>query len=89
MVVTVTNNGDVYGDRTFTLTVGNAGFNKQDYLTAGWGTIAAGGTHNSTVSVPGSAGLDGAEVAERVSGTYTGGTFWRLHHARSSPKHSE
>lgn len=38
-------------------------------------TIAAGGTFTFTVSVPGSAGLDGAGVAEKISGTYTGGTF--------------
>jgi hypothetical protein len=40
-----------------------------------WGTIAAGGTGTFTVAVPGSAGLDGAGVAERCSGTYTGGSF--------------
>jgi hypothetical protein len=39
------------------------------------GTIAAGGTYTFTVSVPGSAGADGAGVAEKVSGTYTGGSF--------------
>ncbi len=39
------------------------------------GTIAAGGTGTFTVSVPGSAGLDGAGVAEKFSGTYTGGSY--------------
>lgn len=38
-------------------------------------TIAAGGTGTFTVSVPGSAGGDGAGVAEKFSGTYTGGSF--------------
>ena len=38
-------------------------------------TIAAGGTGTFSVSVPGSAGADGAGVAEKFSGTYTGGTF--------------
>jgi hypothetical protein len=38
-------------------------------------SIAAGGTATFTVDVPGSAGLDGAGVAEKCSGTYTGGTF--------------
>jgi hypothetical protein len=40
-----------------------------------WGTIAAGGTAAFTVAIPGSAGLDGAGVAEKCSGTYTGGAF--------------
>jgi hypothetical protein len=38
-------------------------------------SIAAGGTATFTVDVPGSAGVDGAGVAEKCSGTYTGGTF--------------
>jgi hypothetical protein len=40
-----------------------------------WGTIAAGGTATFTVDFPGSIGLDGAGVAEKCSGTLTGGTF--------------
>jgi hypothetical protein len=40
-----------------------------------WGTIAAGGSGSFTVSYPGSAGADGAGVAEKYSGTYTGGSF--------------
>ncbi|MGA3133821.1 MAG: glycosyl hydrolase family 28 protein [Terracidiphilus sp.] len=39
------------------------------------GTIAPGGTATFMVAFPGSAGLDGAGVAEKLSGTYTGGTF--------------
>jgi len=40
-----------------------------------WGTIAAGGSGSFTVNFPGSAGADGAGVAEKYSGTYTGGSF--------------
>jgi hypothetical protein len=40
-----------------------------------WGTIGAGGSATFMVSFPGSAGLDNAGVAEKISGTYTGGTF--------------
>ncbi|MGA3133881.1 MAG: Ig-like domain repeat protein [Terracidiphilus sp.] len=40
-----------------------------------WGTIAPGGTATLTVDFPGSAGLDGAGAAEKLSGTYTGGSF--------------
>jgi hypothetical protein len=38
-------------------------------------TLAAGASTTFTVSVPGSAGLDGAGVAEKYTGTYTGGSF--------------
>jgi len=40
-----------------------------------WGTLAAGATATFTVNFPGSVGLDGAGVAEKYSGTYTGSTF--------------
>jgi hypothetical protein len=40
-----------------------------------WGTIAPGGTATFTVTFPGGAGADGAGVAEKLSGTYTGGSF--------------
>jgi hypothetical protein len=40
-----------------------------------WETIAAGGTAVFTVSFPGSVGANGAGVAEKYSGSYTGGTF--------------
>jgi hypothetical protein len=39
------------------------------------GTIPAGGSGVFTVNFPGSAGADGAGVAEKYSGTYTGGSF--------------
>jgi hypothetical protein len=44
-------------------------------LPKAWGTVAAGGTATFTVAYPGSVGADGAGVAERFSGTYTGGSF--------------
>jgi hypothetical protein len=40
-----------------------------------WGTLAGGATATFTVTFPGSGGLDGAGVAEKYSGTYSGGTF--------------
>ncbi len=39
------------------------------------GTIAAGASGTFTVHFPGSVGADGAAVAEKYTGTYTGGTF--------------
>jgi len=40
-----------------------------------WGTLAAGATATFAVNFPGSVGLDGAGVAEKYSGTYTGSSF--------------
>jgi hypothetical protein len=40
-----------------------------------WGTLAGGAAVTFTVAFPGSAGADGAGVAEKLSGTYTGGSF--------------
>jgi hypothetical protein len=39
------------------------------------GTLAAGASGTLTVTFPGSVGADGASVAEKYSGTYTGGSF--------------
>lgn len=72
--ITVTNTGGSPATNV-TLTSATLGSATGSLLPQTGGTIAAGGTHTFTVSVPGSAGLDGAGVAERVSGTYTGGTF--------------
>jgi regulation of enolase protein 1 (concanavalin A-like superfamily) len=44
-------------------------------LPQAWGTLAGGSTATFTVTFPGSVGLDGAGVAEKYSGTYSGGTF--------------
>jgi hypothetical protein len=38
-------------------------------------SIVPGGTGSFTVTFPASAGADGASVAEKFSGVYTGGTF--------------
>lgn len=40
-----------------------------------WGNLAAGAIATFTVDFPGSVGLDGAGVAEKYTGAYTGGTF--------------
>jgi hypothetical protein len=40
-----------------------------------WGTVAAAGTATFTLAFPGSVGADGAGVAEKYSGNYTGGSF--------------
>jgi hypothetical protein len=50
-----------------------------------WGTIAVGGTATFTVAFPGSVGADGAGVAEKVSGTYAGGTFAANIRSRTLP----
>jgi hypothetical protein len=39
------------------------------------GNIAPGGSTTAVVTFPASAGASGANVVERLSGTYTGGTF--------------
>ena len=40
-----------------------------------WGTIPVAGAATFTVAFPGSVGTDGAGVAEKYAGTYTGGSF--------------
>jgi len=41
----------------------------------GWAATAPGETAVATLTLSSSAGADGAAVAERYTGTYTGGTF--------------
>jgi hypothetical protein len=57
------------------LTAATLGTTSGTPLPRTWGTLAAGGTAVFTVTVPGSVGADGTAVAEKYSGTYTGGTF--------------
>jgi len=57
------------------LTAATLGTTSGTPLPQTWGTVAAGGTAVFTVTFPGSVGADGAGVAEKYSGTYTGGTF--------------
>lgn len=72
--ITITNTGSAPATNV-TLTAATLGSATASPLPQTGGTIAAGGTFTFTVAVPGGAGPDGAGVAERVSGTYTGGTF--------------
>jgi hypothetical protein len=57
------------------LTAATLGTTSGSPLPQPWGTLGAGGTAVFTVNFPGSVGVDGAGVAEKYSGTYTGGTF--------------
>jgi hypothetical protein len=57
------------------LTTATLGTTSGSPLPQTWGTIAAGGAAVFTVNFPGSVGADGAGVAEKYSGTYSGGTF--------------
>jgi hypothetical protein len=57
------------------LTAATLGTTSGTPLPQTWGTVAAGGSATFTVNFPGSVGADGAGVAEKYSGTYTGGTF--------------
>ncbi|MGA3161231.1 MAG: MBG domain-containing protein, partial [Terracidiphilus sp.] len=57
------------------LTAATLGSTSGSPLPQTWGTIAAGSAAVFTVNFPGSVGADGAGVAERYSGTYTGGSF--------------
>jgi hypothetical protein len=58
-----------------TLTTATLGTATGSPMPQTWGTIAAGGSGTFTVNFAGSAGANGAGVAEKYSGTYTGGSF--------------
>jgi hypothetical protein len=58
-----------------TLTAATLGTTTGSPLPQTWRTIAAGGSSSFTVNFPGSTGANGAGVAEKYSGTYTGGSF--------------
>jgi hypothetical protein len=72
--VTVQNTGTGPASN-LTLTSATLGTATGSPLPQTWGTIAAGATGIFTVHYPGSAGANGAGVAEKYSGTYTGGSF--------------
>ncbi len=74
MTITVKNTGTGPASNVV-LSAASLGTTNGTGLPQTWGTIAAGGTGTFTVSVPGSAGADGAGVAEKFSGTYTGGSY--------------
>jgi trimeric autotransporter adhesin len=73
-VVTVTNNGTVAA-QNIQLTVAMLGAASATSLPASFGTIANGGSASVTLTFPLSAGAHGAPVLEKLTGTYTGGTF--------------
>ena len=57
------------------LTAATLGTSSGTVLPQTWGTIPVGGLATFTVHFPGSIGADGAGLAEKYSGTYTGGSF--------------
>ena len=74
-VVTVTNNGNGTAQNV-ELTAASLGTAGGTVLPASLQTIpGGGGSATVTLTFPGSAGVDGAGVVERLTGTYTGGTF--------------
>jgi hypothetical protein len=72
LIVTVKNTGNVTapGVQLTSSTLGAASGGS-----ASLGDIASGGSAVVTLTFPSSAGADGAGVVEKLSGTYTGGTF--------------
>jgi polygalacturonase/sugar lactone lactonase YvrE len=74
MTITVTNTGS--GALTnVTLSAATLGSTSGTPLPQSLASIAAGKSDTFTVKFPGSVGLDGAGVAEKYSGTVTGGSF--------------
>ncbi|MBV9403988.1 MAG: hypothetical protein JO211_01490, partial [Acidobacteriaceae bacterium] len=74
LVVTVNNSGNVTAPNV-QLTTATLGSASGATIPASLGDIPSGGSASATLTFPSSAGADGATVAERLSGTYTGGTF--------------
>lgn len=74
LVVTVTNNGNVTAPGV-QLTGATLGGVSGTPLPATFGDIASGASASVTITFPSSAGAPGATVAERLSGTYSGGSF--------------
>jgi hypothetical protein len=74
MVVTVTNSGNVTAPNV-QLTVATLGAASGTVIPASFGSIANGASASVTLTFPSSAGADGAGVVEKLTGTYTGGTF--------------
>jgi hypothetical protein len=74
LVVTVKNSGNVT-EPNVQLTQATLGAASGATIPASLGDIASGGSASVTLTFPSSAGADGATVAEKLSGTYAGGTF--------------
>ena len=73
-VVTVTNSGNGTAQNV-QLTAATLGGASGAVVPASLGTIAGGGSASVTLTFPSSAGTPGAGVVEKLTGTYTGGTF--------------
>jgi hypothetical protein len=73
-IVTVKNNGTAAAQNA-QLTVATLGSSSGLPLPASLGTIQPGGTATATISFPATAGASGSTVAQRLTGTYSGGSF--------------
>ena len=74
MIVTVKNGGNATASNV-QLTGATLGSAPGGTMPASLGDIAGGGSASVTLTFPSSAGTDGAPVVQKLSGTYTGGTF--------------
>ena len=74
VTMTIANSGTIAATNA-TLTSATLGAATGSTLPLLVGTIAAGSQVSLKVDFPGSAGKDGAAVAEKLSGTYKGGSF--------------
>jgi hypothetical protein len=74
VIITIKNIGNSPASNV-TLVTATLGSASGSPLPQSVGTIAAGASGTFTVNFPGSVGADGAAVAEKYTGTYTGGTF--------------
>jgi hypothetical protein len=72
--VTVTNSGTAAAPNG-QLTVATLGSASGSPLPASLGTIQPGGSATATISFPATAGVPGSTVAQRLTGTYSGGSF--------------
>jgi hypothetical protein len=73
-IVTVKNGGTAAAQNT-QLTVATLGSASGSSLPASLGTIQPGGSATATISFPATAGAPGSTVAQRLTGTYSGGSF--------------
>jgi hypothetical protein len=73
-VVTVVNNGTAAAQNV-QLTAATLGAANATALPASFGNIPGGGSATVTLTFPSSAGNPGTAVVEKLTGTYTGGTF--------------
>lgn len=73
-IVTVKNSGTAAAQNA-QLTGATLGSSSGSPLPASLGTIQPGGTATATISFPATAGASGSTVAQRLTGTYSGGSF--------------